>query len=263
MRRRFEQVVDPPVVAERLQLGLADPRRQSEQLLAEVEPLGQVVDVQQRGVPALQRGEERARVTQPLGHRERLGAERQRALLGLGEVEPVGQRGPELHAERMILVAEARQRLLQQRDAVVVDDPGLGVAAGDAERGLGQRTALVALARELRGGGERLARRRVAGAQLRGAEREQDVEPRLDQGTPVVLRRLLVGERVGGLLGRGQTVRDRLLAPGLREVIGELGRARGALQCLADPPVQADPPAGALALVDRVVDERLGEHVAV
>ena len=32
--RRLEQVVDPPVVAERLQLGLADPRRQPEQLLA-------------------------------------------------------------------------------------------------------------------------------------------------------------------------------------------------------------------------------------
>ena len=52
----LEQVVDPPVAAERLQLAVALPLREVDELLAERQALVEVLDAQQRGVPALERG---------------------------------------------------------------------------------------------------------------------------------------------------------------------------------------------------------------
>ena len=81
----------------------------------------------------------------------------------------------------------------------------------------------------------------------------------------VVLGRLLVGERGGRLLGRGERVADRLGRAALVEVVGELGRVRVArgLERLADAAVQAHAAARALALVERLAHERVREGEAV
>ena len=196
------------MVAERLQLALADPRRQREQLLAQPQPLVEVVDVQQRGVAALERDQQRARVVEPVRHRQRLGAERQRALRAAGEVQAVGQPGAQLHGEQRGRRREARERLLEQRDPLAVDHARLGVAAGEAERGLGQRVAVA----RARGRARRRARtsrgRRDRRRAARSAPRASSVGDGSSPRAPVVLGRLLVGERGRGLLGGGERVAD-------------------------------------------------------
>ncbi len=145
----------------------------------EAQPLVEVVDVQQRRVAALERDRASAR-----GSPSRCAIASASALsasarsCGVAKWRRSTSAARSWTASRMVLGAERGQRLLEQRDPLAVDHAGLGVAAGEAERGLGQRVAVAALAGELCGGGERLARRRVAGAQLGGAELEQDVEPR-------------------------------------------------------------------------------------
>ena len=163
----------------------------------------------------------------------------ERSLLRRANCSRSTSRGAELDGERVVLGAEARQRLLEQRDRLAGRrrPPRRGGPRSRARprrartRSLRSRASCAAAVNVV-------ARRRVAGAQLGRAEREQDVEPRLADGqrAPVMLGRLLVGERVGGLLARGERVRDGLLASAASaEVIGELRRVRAAGASSASP----------------------------
>ena len=107
----LEQVVDAPVLAERLQLALADRLRQLEQLLAQPQPLVEVVDVQQRGVARLERDQPRARVVEPVRHLQRLGAQLLRAAAGRTESD---QPRAQAHAQQAV-ARLALERLLEQR----------------------------------------------------------------------------------------------------------------------------------------------------
>src|SRR3954447_25010856 len=60
----FDQVVDPTVVGEALELAVVDTLRDLEQLLTERKALGQVLDREQRGVPAVDRHDERLEVAE-------------------------------------------------------------------------------------------------------------------------------------------------------------------------------------------------------
>ena len=135
----------------------------------------------------------------------------------------------------MVVVANSCSASSSRVDPLAVDHARLGVAAGEAERGLGLGLAVLGAVER---GGEGDAERGVAGAQLHRAEREQrrDVVAR----AAVVLGRLLVGERGRGLLGGVERVVGGLGRPALEEVVGELGGVRVAvgLQRLADAAVQ-------------------------
>ena len=112
-------------------------------------------------------------------------------------------------------------------------------------------------------GRERRAGRRVAGAQLHRAEREQ--RRHVVARAPVVLGRLLVGERGRGLLGGGERVGGGLGARGPRRSgrRARPGSRRPPPQRLADAPVQAHAAARALALVERLAHERVRVGEAV
>ncbi len=145
--RGLEQVVDAPVVAERLELGLAELRREREQLLAQAQALVDVVDVH-----AARAWRDSSATTRPrgspsrCGHRERLLAEPQRgAPAAPANCSRSTRRARSWTASRWSSAKRA-ERLLEQRDALVVDHARLGVAAGEAERGLGERVAVAAVA---------------------------------------------------------------------------------------------------------------------
>ncbi len=238
--------------------------------------------MQQRRVPALERGDERLRVADPARHRQRLRAQREHALLGGREVQRVGQPRPQPRAQRRVVRPEPLERLLEQRDPVAVDDPGLRAPPRVAERRQPELVREALAARDPRRLGERPARRRIARARLGVAEPEQqvaapqrvDVEPRLQrlQRAPVVAHGLLEGEHRHGLLGRQHRVVDRLAVAievaRLVEVVRELGRRgvvarREPLQRLADRVVQPHPARGHVLVVERLAHQRVGEHEAV
>ena len=134
------------------------------------------------------------------------------------------------------------------------------------------------LGREL----ERLARGRVAGARLGGAEREQqraapafvgeaEIGHRAERAA-IGRDRVLVGQRLRRLLGGLHQVADRLAlaveVPAGEEVVRERGGGGsqprpGLLERQRDPVVQPHAAARALALVEHLADERLREHEAV
>src|SRR5262249_57926923 len=103
-----------------------------------------------------------------------LAAQRVAALGTVGPVERHGEAGPESHAQRAVLLAGCRERLLQERDPVVVGADPLAPDATEPERsaaeGLGRAEAAADRGRVR----ERLTRPvRPAGAPLGPAEREQ------------------------------------------------------------------------------------------
>ena len=83
-----------------------------------------VLDVQQRGVAAHQRGGKRVRLGQPAGHRERLVRELGGALRGLGEDEVLREPREHAHAQRAVAGLERREGLLEQVGVGVVSRPG-------------------------------------------------------------------------------------------------------------------------------------------
>ena len=113
-------------------------RRQREQLLAQPQPLVEVVDVQQRGVAGLERDQQRARVVEPVRHLERLGA--QLLALRLGRTGPTS-RARRRTPSRLSPVWRSSASSSSAR-AVGIVHARLGVAAGVAERGLGERVAV-------------------------------------------------------------------------------------------------------------------------
>ena len=165
--------------------------RQREQLLAQPQPLVEVVDVHQRGVARLERDQQRARVAEPVRHLQRLGAERA-SRSRLARTAAVDQPRAQLDAEQVVARRSAASASSSSAMRLGVDHARLGVAAGEAERGLGERVAVALLAGELRGGLERRAGGGVAGAQLGGAEREpgrRGRRPRAGSARPPPRRR--------------------------------------------------------------------------
>ena len=145
-----------------------DPRSASgEQLLAQPQPLVEVLDVQQRGVAGLQRASQRARVAEAAGHLQRLGAQRvacarpRRRTAGVDEPRPQPD-GEQWLTRRAARSAPPRAARCPRWSIIA----RRGVAAVKPERGLGQRLAVALLAGQRGGARERRARRRVAGAQL-------------------------------------------------------------------------------------------------
>ena len=87
----LDEVVDPPVQRERLDLAGREPLGDGDRLVDRLEPLGRVLAAEQRGVAAHQRGRERAFVAGAARHRDGLRAQLGRALAGVGEREVLGQ----------------------------------------------------------------------------------------------------------------------------------------------------------------------------
>ena len=231
--------------------------------------LVEVVDVQQRGVAALERDQQRARVAEPLGHLQRLGAERQRALArrrrsaGGRRAAARSWTASEWSSSPNALRAPPRAARCSR------GRPRRPRRGGRRSRARPRRApARSPCARASRAAAANVSR--AAGSPARSSaapSASTHVEPRLAarQRAPVVLGRLLVGQRRGRLLAGGERVADGLVGPALEEVVGELGRVRAAarLQRLADAPVQAHAPARALALVERLAHERVREDEAV
>ena len=174
----LDEVVDAPVQGEGDQLARLQPLRDRERLVDEREPLLGVVDVEQRGVAAHQRGFERARVAGRARHRDRLGAERGRAVAGVGEREVLGEPRQQPRAQRAVRVAERGERLLEPADVGGVARGRHVEAAAGAEHRARQRLGRVVAAGELGGLVERRARARLARLPADVAERDQELGPR-------------------------------------------------------------------------------------
>ena len=87
-----------------------------------------------------QGGAQGPRVTGGPGERDGPGGELRDAVRVLGEGQPDGQPGHQVHAQRGFVVAERRQRLVQQLVLLPVDEPHLEAAQAGREpqRRLGQ-----------------------------------------------------------------------------------------------------------------------------
>ena len=271
---------------ERLQLAHADPLGQREDLLVEHEPLVQVRDVQQRGVPALQRGDERLGVADPPRHLQRRAAERERALLARPRsaasrrAAPARARASGALARRPSASSASSSSAIPSRSTI----PASAWRPAKPERGARPAPPRPTVAP----GQHRRARERVARAagcperasalpsaeqQLAAARRSARAAPQRLQRAPVVPGRLLAGEHRRGLLGRRRR-RSRSPCPSrsrwrrLEEVVRELGRRRRRSAARAPPaPARSrsapHPPRRALALVQRLAHQRVREHEAV
>ena len=228
-------------------------------------------------------GGERARVAEPAREVDRLLGERQPAIRVARVVELEREPRQQPRAQRAVLVAERRERLLEQRQPRLVDAAEHRPLAGVAERRAAEQRRVAQHARRGGGGLERGPRRRLhAGAVLGGALREQQLGAhRILEGAgqlaraqrrAVVLRGLLPGELAVGAARGGEREVDRALGlldrGGLREVVGELRQVRievGAAQArdrLADAAVQARPAQLRQPVVERRAHERVRERVA-
>ena len=237
--------------------------RQREQLLAQPQPLVEVVDVQQRGVAAT-----RARPAARAGRRA-------------GAPSPARRRSASARARGCsancrLSTSRARSRTAEQavvrRSASSASSssaiPSRSITPASAWRPAKPSAASASASRSP---GSRASAAAANVARAAGSPARSSAAPsassvvRLVVRAPVVLGRLLVGERGGGLLGGGERVADGLRRPALEEVVGELGRVRGAggLQRLADAAVQAHAAARALGLVERLAHERVREGEAV
>ena len=213
----LEQVVDAPVLAERLQLALADRARR-----ARAAPRSRRSRSSRWSTCSSAAWRDSSATSSARGSPSRCAIASASALSAcgarwLGELEPVDEPGAQLHARAAGPRSEPRQRLLEQRDRRRGrSTPASAWRPAMPERGLGQRVAVVALARaaprrrrtsRARPGRRRAARRRPARAGSSSAVVR----------APVVLRRLLVGER-GGRPARppASAYADRLRSRGPR-----------------------------------------------
>ena len=224
---------------------------------------------------ALQRVEQRERIVAAAGELQRALGELVHALLLAGEVQRVGQAREQPRGERALLVAEGRERAFEQFDRLVVDRAGVRVVAEPAEGGLGEHVGEVLAGGDLRREHERVVGVRVVQPRGRGAEADQQpgaprlvVLEALERGGVVRLG-LEVGQPLGrgdrGLLGVVDGLALAVQVTALDVVVGELGGRRELelVERLRDPVVQAHAPGRALALVQRLAHERVGEREAV
>ncbi len=232
------------------------------------EPLGRVLDVEQRGVAAHQRGGERARRRRPRRAIATASApSRAGRSLGVGEREVLGEAREQPRPQRALGVPERGERLLEPRDVRGVGGDrhveapaGARARRGRGSRGRGRRATASSNAARAPGS---LACQRTSPRAMRRSARRSTCE-RL----PEVPGRLLVGVRRDRVAGGGGAVLDRGLRPadlaGGEEVVGELaGRGAGGLERAAGAQVQARAAGVGGRVVERLAHERVGEREAV
>ena len=194
----LDEVVDEPVPAERGQLVVVELAGERERLLGDAPALGGVLDVQQRGVQAHERGRQRGGLAEAARHRHRACAR------GSGP-RPVGSvnascsasRASRQRAQRAVVGLERRERLLEQRDVRRVEDPGRVVAPAGPERGAREALGAAELARQRRGDLEREPRPALARLPAGAAEREHDVGARREVVGPGDVERRRAPSRSG------------------------------------------------------------------
>jgi hypothetical protein len=154
----FAQVAVAPGVAEDHELAVASLLGRREQLGREREALGRV-GAPDRDVARVERGGERRRIAEPARLLHRLRTELFAApLLPGGDVQFGGHARADPDAQLGIAVADAAERVLAELEQLLVDVVHTQPLAAEPERGAAEQRAIVALARELGGGQERLAR---------------------------------------------------------------------------------------------------------
>ena len=271
----LDEIVDAPVQRERDQLARLEPLGDGQRLVDHREPLLDVIDVEQRGVAAEQRGGEGALVAGGARHRHRLGPQLLRAVAGVREREVLGEPRQQPRAQRPVRVAERGERLLEPADVGGVARGRHVEPAAGAEHRAGQRLGRGVGAGQLGGLVEGGAGARLARLPADVAERDQElgarervVRPERDERLLEVPRALLIGVRGHGLAGCLGPVGDGPLRPadlaGGEEVVGELaGRRAGGLERLARAQVQPRPARGGGGVVERLAHERVPEGEVV
>ena len=253
---QLEQVVAAPVQAAHLQLGLGNALGELAQIGGDRQPLVRIGGEQQRGVAALQRGDERDRV--PAAARE---LQRARAEL-LDPLSPGWRstaRSPAAPAAARPAgprLCPAPQRRLEQLDRLPLDRAGVRVGAGGPARparagsGKPSRAAIAAAVHE-RARRVRVALRAAAvpsADQQLAAARRVVVQP-LQRGRVMGLG-LVVGDAADAASAACSAVVHRLAlavqVTALDVVVGDLGGCRPqpwpeVLQRLRDPVVQPHP----------------------
>jgi hypothetical protein len=205
----LHQVAHPPEVPAQLQLAVAHLLPERDDVAGDGEPLVGVRGPPEREVAGVERGRQRRRVAEPLGHRDGLGAQLG-ALAGLArEVELGGEAAEDAGGEGGVAVPEGAPRLAEQSDEVLVDATELepAQARAVAQRRAREQLGGIELAGQAGRALECLTRRhRVAAAALRLAECEQE---------------LAAAGHVGALL-QAEDLQGALVVPG-RRFVGELG----------------------------------------
>src|SRR4051812_17984210 len=275
----LEQQVDVPDPRADHRLVVADDLRQREQLVRPGELALERVGPGRRD-PALVEDEREGRGV-PEAPRDRDGLRHER-LAPVGLVAPVdrdGEADEQPRAQRAVGRVDGRERLLEHRDELVVDDAGGEAEAAEAQGRPAEEVRVAEAAAELEGLEQARAGRVLAGVHLRLAAREHQLAATLLVGLAGEVERpqrgveevggLLVGERAQRLVARpfGVVQRAALVAGRRRldEVVGELeqpGAARsgpGALERLADRAVQPRAADGAQIVVERLADQSVGE----
>src|SRR5439155_903044 len=277
----LEESNDAKPVPQKRELAVARPLAEANDLIGDREALLRRLRPPERDEPSTERGGELARVSELPGERERLLAEGEDPRRLRVPVEVDRQAREEPRPEPRIAVAETLERLLEELDAGLVDDPAphpeqTRAFPGEAERAAGQERRVSDPSRDVGGLSEGLARSGpIAGLPLGTATSEQkfaalahvgrtrfreDLERALEEGC-----RVLVGQGRFGVPRGSGAVRDRLLRAsrghGLEEMMRERCQVRRrvhlmeSLQHFADAPVQSCPFGGTQLLVDGFPDQ--------
>ena len=233
----------------------------------------------------VEREREGRRVAETARHRHRVPAERVPALGAVGPVEGHGEAGLHPRPQRAVAIAERDERLLEERDPVVVHADALAPDAAEAERRPREHVGGAQTARERRGVREGLTGRvGLARPALGVAERQQELSPQRELAVRIEVEgqeralelcdRLLEREPLERVLGCLPRVGDglariRAALCGLAEVVRQLDEVRvriaraARLEDLADARVQPRALARGDAVTERLADDAVRELVAV
>ncbi len=176
---QLHQVDDAPVAALEHALAVARGLRGRDHLGRGVEPLLDPLRRPQRHPAGVERGRERGRVA---GRARVLDRSRAQLLgaVAVGVVALDRQPRPQPRREGALVGGQQRQRLLERARERRVGGGDEHADAAAAERGAGEQPRVARVARELDDLAERgLRLRPAARAVVRGAEREQDLGPRV------------------------------------------------------------------------------------
>ena len=241
--------------------------------------------------PAREAHEPYVRVADSLGHRHRTraeGSDEPPSLRRVGPVERNGQAPEHQGAECVVLVRELVERLLEESDERLVDQPGRLAPeplqpGTQAEGGGGEALGQGVAAGDLRGLQERPPRLVALASTHPGAtEREQQIAARPRVGHLLQVEHLeralvvpggfLVGEELRRAGPRAAGIVDRLphvaALGGLDEVVGQLRQVRlrvrpvEALQHLRHLAVEPHSTGGLELVVERLPDEPVREGVS-
>src|SRR5882724_1504367 len=283
----LEESDDAKPAAEQRELAVGRPLAEAHDLVGDRETLLRRLRPP-KGYPArTEHGGEIPWVAELPCERDGLLAERQDPLGFRRPVEVDRQARQEPRAKPRIAVAEALERLLEELDAGLVDDPAphpeqTRALPGEAERAAGQERRVADPSRDVGGLAERLTcPGPIAGLPLGAATREEklgtlarvarmrfreDLERALEQDRRVLVRQ----GRFSVPRGSG-AVRDRLLRASRRYRLEEMMRERcqlrrrvhlvESLQHFADAAVQSCPFGGTQLLVDGFPDQCMGEPI--